>query len=367
MPAASAQWTGGPGGGRSRCGRARDGPGRRGGGRPAGRGRARRGGRRGRAARRRVPLLGLCADQAHGPGVRRRGGGRSGGHTRRHRHHRRPVGAGGPTGRCGHRRMGRLAGGEAVRPPGRPAAARPRPPRRSRPGGRRRGDPPGPDRTGRWPPVPAPVVPEVPGLADTPFWTNRGAVAARQAPTSLVVLGGGAVGVELAQVFHRFGTAVTIVDPAPRLLGGEEPEAADLLAQVFADEGIGVRTSTEVTSVYHDGGRFTLLLSGAESITGGAGAGGRRAPSGPPVARRVVTRPGRLGGQHPGGRPPTCARSRGRVGRRRRHGRRRVHPRRPGAGRRGRAGHPGRGRRDGRADRASPGSRSPIRRSARWG
>jgi len=112
-----------------------------------------------------------------------------------------------------------------------------------------------------------PVVPEVPGLADTPFWTNREAVATRQAPLSLVVLGGGAVGVELAQVFHRFGAAVTVVDPAPRLLGGEEPEAADLLAQIFADEGIDVRTSTEVTSVYHDGGRFTLLLSGAESIS----------------------------------------------------------------------------------------------------
>ncbi len=112
-----------------------------------------------------------------------------------------------------------------------------------------------------------PVIPDVPGLEGTPFWTNRDAVAARRVPDSLVVLGGGAVGVELAQVFRRFGAIVSVVDPAPRLLGGEEPEAGDLLAQTFADEGIDVRTSTEVTSAYHDGDRFTLLVSGAEAIS----------------------------------------------------------------------------------------------------
>jgi pyruvate/2-oxoglutarate dehydrogenase complex dihydrolipoamide dehydrogenase (E3) component len=111
-----------------------------------------------------------------------------------------------------------------------------------------------------------PVVPDVPGLAGTPYWTNRGAVESGDLPESLVVLGGGAVGAELAQVFRRFGTAVTVVESGPRLLGGEEPEAGDVVARVFADEGIDVRTATEVTSAYHDGGRFTLLLGGGESL-----------------------------------------------------------------------------------------------------
>jgi pyruvate/2-oxoglutarate dehydrogenase complex dihydrolipoamide dehydrogenase (E3) component len=104
-------------------------------------------------------------------------------------------------------------------------------------------------------------------LADTPFWTNREAVRADRVPDSLVVLGGGAVGVELAQVFRRFGTDVVIVDQAPRLVAQEEPEAATLLASVLESEGIGLRLSAEASSVYHDGGRFTLVLGDSETLT----------------------------------------------------------------------------------------------------
>ncbi|NQU38124.1 MAG: FAD-dependent oxidoreductase, partial [Actinobacteria bacterium] len=58
------------------------------------------------------------------------------------------------------------------------------------------------------------AIPPIPGLAGTPFWTNREAIAATEAPSSLIVVGGGAIGAELAQVFARFGTAVTIVEGA---------------------------------------------------------------------------------------------------------------------------------------------------------
>lgn len=105
-----------------------------------------------------------------------------------------------------------------------------------------------------------PAVPPVEGLADTPFWTNRDAVRATEAPSSLTVLGGGAIGCELAQVFARFGTAVEVVEAGPRLLAPDEPEASALLADRFAAEGIGVRTDAKVTSVSHDGGGFTLTL-----------------------------------------------------------------------------------------------------------
>jgi pyruvate/2-oxoglutarate dehydrogenase complex dihydrolipoamide dehydrogenase (E3) component len=106
-----------------------------------------------------------------------------------------------------------------------------------------------------------PAIPPIPGLADTPYWTNRDAVAATEAPESLVVIGGGAVGLELAQAFARFGSQVIVLEAAPRLLSTEEPGASDLLAQVLRDEGLGVRLVAEVRSVGHSGDAFTVELA----------------------------------------------------------------------------------------------------------
>ena len=105
-----------------------------------------------------------------------------------------------------------------------------------------------------------PLVPQIPGLADTPFWTNREAVAAETAPESLIVLGGGAVGTELAQAFARFGTRVDIVETADRLLPREEPDSGRLLAEVFGREGIGVHTGVTADEVRHDRAGFTVRV-----------------------------------------------------------------------------------------------------------
>jgi pyruvate/2-oxoglutarate dehydrogenase complex dihydrolipoamide dehydrogenase (E3) component len=102
-------------------------------------------------------------------------------------------------------------------------------------------------------------APPVAGLADTPFWTNREAIETEEIPASLAVLGGGAIGVELAQVFARFGSTVTVFEAGPHLVGPEEPEAGRLLAQVFEDEHIDVRTGVHVESVHHDGRRFSVV------------------------------------------------------------------------------------------------------------
>ena len=107
-----------------------------------------------------------------------------------------------------------------------------------------------------------PAVPPIPGLAGTPFWTNREAAEAEQVPESLIVLGGGPVGAELSQVFARFGARVTVIEALPRLLPAAEPESGDLLAAVFARDGIEVRTGTPATSVSHDGRQFTVRLDG---------------------------------------------------------------------------------------------------------
>ncbi|WP_456696713.1 dihydrolipoyl dehydrogenase family protein [Aeromicrobium sp. P5_D10] len=99
-------------------------------------------------------------------------------------------------------------------------------------------------------------APPIPGLADTPFWTNRNIVAAEQAPASLVVIGGGAIGLELAQAFSRFGTRVTVLEVAPRVLAVEEPEASELISGVLTSEGIGVHAGISIDAVAHDGSRF---------------------------------------------------------------------------------------------------------------
>jgi pyruvate/2-oxoglutarate dehydrogenase complex dihydrolipoamide dehydrogenase (E3) component len=112
-----------------------------------------------------------------------------------------------------------------------------------------------------------PAIPPVPGLASTPYWTNREAMQTEEIPESLVVLGAGAVGAELAQVFARFGARVTVVEALDRLLPAEEPEAGDLLATVFTREGITVRTGAPAKRVSHDGQRFAVSLAGGDMLT----------------------------------------------------------------------------------------------------
>ncbi len=111
------------------------------------------------------------------------------------------------------------------------------------------------------------AVPPIPGLTGTPFWTNREAIAAVELPQSIIVLGGGAIGAELAQVYARFGVAVTIVEAADRLLPLEEPEAGQLVTEVFQAEGIAVRAGVAASGVAHDGHSFTITLSEGEEIT----------------------------------------------------------------------------------------------------
>ncbi|HXA28099.1 MAG TPA: NAD(P)/FAD-dependent oxidoreductase [Candidatus Angelobacter sp.] len=113
-----------------------------------------------------------------------------------------------------------------------------------------------------------PLVPPVEGLQGTPFWTNREAVRIESVPESLVVLGGGAIGVELAQVFARFGSRVTVLEGMERLIAMEEPEAGDILGEVFRADGIEVRTGVHAVRVTHDGNSFTVSLDTGAPATG---------------------------------------------------------------------------------------------------
>ena len=107
-------------------------------------------------------------------------------------------------------------------------------------------------------------VPPIPGLADTPYWTNREAIAVTELPGSLIVLGGGAIGAELTQVFSRFGVDVTIVEALDRLLPLEEPEAGQILADVLRGEGVDVIAGTGASAVSYDGKFQVVLADGRE-------------------------------------------------------------------------------------------------------
>jgi pyruvate/2-oxoglutarate dehydrogenase complex dihydrolipoamide dehydrogenase (E3) component len=113
-------------------------------------------------------------------------------------------------------------------------------------------------------------APPIPGLAELEdrYWTNREAIETETVPTSLVVLGGGAIGVELGQVFARFGAEVSVVESADRLLALEEPESGRLVGEVLGREGVHIHTSARVTAVRTDENGFVVELEGAERVTG---------------------------------------------------------------------------------------------------
>ncbi len=112
----------------------------------------------------------------------------------------------------------------------------------------------------------APAVPPIDGLVDTPFWTNHDAIEATALPASIIVLGGGAIGAELTQVYARFGVDTTVVEAAPRLLPLEEPEAGAVLAEVFAHEGITVITGVGASEVSHSNAGFVVRLADGRQL-----------------------------------------------------------------------------------------------------
>lgn len=108
----------------------------------------------------------------------------------------------------------------------------------------------------------SPVVPTIAGLDAAGAWTNREAVAAKALPESLLVIGGGAVGVELAQAFSRYGSRVRVLQVQDRLVAAEEPEAGEALKAAFEAEGIEVETGASLDSLSPKAGTQVLLATG---------------------------------------------------------------------------------------------------------
>lgn len=110
-----------------------------------------------------------------------------------------------------------------------------------------------------------PALPPVAGLADVPHWTTADATTASEVPASLAVVGGGASGVELAQLYGRLGAEVTIVQRS-RLLTRMDAEAAALLQERLEDEGVHVRLGAGVKRVESGTGSVSLQLDDGETV-----------------------------------------------------------------------------------------------------
>jgi pyruvate/2-oxoglutarate dehydrogenase complex dihydrolipoamide dehydrogenase (E3) component len=113
----------------------------------------------------------------------------------------------------------------------------------------------------------APAIPPIPGVGAVPYFTNETIFANRATPHHLIVVGGGAIGIELAQAHRRLGADVTVLDAHP-LLGHDDPELVAMLAEALRAEGIELRPSSAITAVERDGEGIAVLLTDGERITG---------------------------------------------------------------------------------------------------
>jgi pyruvate/2-oxoglutarate dehydrogenase complex dihydrolipoamide dehydrogenase (E3) component len=111
-----------------------------------------------------------------------------------------------------------------------------------------------------------PAVPPVEGLDALDYWGSREGTSAGEVPQSLLVLGGGAVGVELAQFYARIGSSVTIVQNGDHLLPRLDREAGDLLADLLREEGVSIRLGAHAKRASRSGPRIMLELEDGDAL-----------------------------------------------------------------------------------------------------
>jgi pyruvate/2-oxoglutarate dehydrogenase complex dihydrolipoamide dehydrogenase (E3) component len=114
-----------------------------------------------------------------------------------------------------------------------------------------------------------PVIPPIPGLRDLDgVWTNREATAMRAVPRRLLVLGGGPVGVEMAQAVRRLGGEVALVDRGEHLLSGEPRALGEALAEVLRRDGVEIVLGAQAEAARRDGEDYVLVLDDGRELRG---------------------------------------------------------------------------------------------------
>jgi pyruvate/2-oxoglutarate dehydrogenase complex dihydrolipoamide dehydrogenase (E3) component len=116
------------------------------------------------------------------------------------------------------------------------------------------------------------AIPDIPGLAAAQPLTHIEALELDYAPAHLVVLGGGYVGIEMAQAYRRFGSRVTVIEPGPKIISREDADAADAVQRLLSDEGVGFLVSTQVLKVDGESGKKVTVTvrsaAGEQTIEG---------------------------------------------------------------------------------------------------
>ena len=113
-----------------------------------------------------------------------------------------------------------------------------------------------------------PFVPPIPGIDDVSYWTSREATSTRELPSSVVILGGGVVGVEMAQVFVRFGVRVTLVEGGERILSRDHPLTSKAVADQLEEEGLALRTGVTAQRLRAGGAGRIVELSDGTTVEG---------------------------------------------------------------------------------------------------
>lgn len=114
----------------------------------------------------------------------------------------------------------------------------------------------------------SPLVPPIPGLADVPFHTNETIFEDRTLPEHLVIIGGGPIGVEMAQAHQRLGAKVTLIEAAPSIMIKDHPDMVGILRQCLIEDGITLIEGAGVTAVSGKAGSIRVELNGQDVITG---------------------------------------------------------------------------------------------------
>ncbi len=114
------------------------------------------------------------------------------------------------------------------------------------------------------------LIPDIPGLAGTPYLTNRNFFDLQELPPRLLVIGGGYIGLELGQGLARLGSQTHLIVRGDRVLSQEEPEVSETLAEAFQQDGVELHFNVNVENVAHANGVFTLILSNGETLEGDA-------------------------------------------------------------------------------------------------
>jgi pyruvate/2-oxoglutarate dehydrogenase complex dihydrolipoamide dehydrogenase (E3) component len=113
-----------------------------------------------------------------------------------------------------------------------------------------------------------PAMPPIDGLQEAKPWTNREVTTAKQAPGRLTILGGGVVGVEMAQAWNTLGSQVTLIEAGERVLAREEPFASEDVEHSLTEQGVDIRKGAKAAAVRSDGSEVVVELDSGDSIAG---------------------------------------------------------------------------------------------------